>query len=268
MGGHLARRRSGGLRRNGRFADAGRHTVGDAWILTEDEGVPRARGSAAAARLLPAAARTSSCKEPIRSCWSLILGGGELWTSRVWPGAVLVEGEVAGTWRRAGAVVTIKTWRRLPPVAPRGGGARSPVVPLAGVQGQSACAGRTRQRDVRPTPEPLVASSAPWARAASFPARRRSMPCMPTWTLKPQSTPAITVAPDEVGVAPDPLRHELRVLDVVRLRFHHARAQDLVVEGGPVRTASTRGRGAGSLPRAARCGLCQTRSMMSARSTS
>ena len=25
----------------------------------------------------------------------------ELWTSRVWPGAVLVEGEVVGTWRRA-----------------------------------------------------------------------------------------------------------------------------------------------------------------------
>ena len=38
---------------------------------------------------------------------------GELWTPRVWPGAVLVNGEVAGTWRRAGAVVTIQAWRRL-----------------------------------------------------------------------------------------------------------------------------------------------------------
>ena len=37
----------------------------------------------------------------------------ELWTPRVWPGAVLVAGEVAGTWRRAGSVVTIQPWRRL-----------------------------------------------------------------------------------------------------------------------------------------------------------
>ena len=27
----------------------------------------------------------------------------ELWTPRVWPGALLVDGEIAGTWRRAGA---------------------------------------------------------------------------------------------------------------------------------------------------------------------
>jgi len=27
----------------------------------------------------------------------------ELWTSRVWPGAVLVEGDIVGTWRRAQA---------------------------------------------------------------------------------------------------------------------------------------------------------------------
>jgi hypothetical protein len=31
----------------------------------------------------------------------------------VWPGALLVGGEVAGTWRRAGAVVTAQPWRRL-----------------------------------------------------------------------------------------------------------------------------------------------------------
>ena len=36
-----------------------------------------------------------------------------LWTPRVWPGALLVGGDVAGTWRRSGAVVTVQPWRRL-----------------------------------------------------------------------------------------------------------------------------------------------------------
>jgi hypothetical protein len=37
----------------------------------------------------------------------------ELWTSRVWPGAVLVDGEIVGTWRRAGAAVVLTAWRPL-----------------------------------------------------------------------------------------------------------------------------------------------------------
>ena len=36
-----------------------------------------------------------------------------LWTSRVWPGAVLVGGEIIGTWRRAEATVTVDAWQRL-----------------------------------------------------------------------------------------------------------------------------------------------------------
>ncbi len=38
---------------------------------------------------------------------------GELWTSRVWPGGVLVDGEIVGTWRRAGTDVTFAAWDRL-----------------------------------------------------------------------------------------------------------------------------------------------------------
>ena len=90
---------------------------GDAWILTEDEDAVRTAsgGDVAQARLLPSgdayyllqgAERELLVPDPGRR--------GELWTSRVWPGAVVVEGEVAGTWRRAGAVVTIQAWRRLP----------------------------------------------------------------------------------------------------------------------------------------------------------
>jgi hypothetical protein len=39
----------------------------------------------------------------------------ELWTSRVWPGALLVAGEIVGTWRRKQGTVSIQTWRRLAP---------------------------------------------------------------------------------------------------------------------------------------------------------
>jgi hypothetical protein len=37
----------------------------------------------------------------------------QLWTPRVWPGALLVGGKVVGTWRRTQERVTIQTWQRL-----------------------------------------------------------------------------------------------------------------------------------------------------------
>jgi hypothetical protein len=92
--------------------------VGDAWILTEDEPALRGAGRkpGAPARLLPSgdtyflvqgADRELLVPDPDRR--------GQLWTSRVWPGAVVVDGEVAGTWRRSGAVVTIQIWDRPSP---------------------------------------------------------------------------------------------------------------------------------------------------------
>ena len=36
-----------------------------------------------------------------------------LWTSRVWPGAMLVDGELAGTWRRSGIDVDLTPWHPL-----------------------------------------------------------------------------------------------------------------------------------------------------------
>jgi hypothetical protein len=93
-----------------------RTPLGDAWVLPEDEEAFRTplAGDVATARLLPSgdthfllqgAERELLVADPVRR--------GELWTSRVWPGAVVVKGEVAGTWRRAGAVVTIQAWRHL-----------------------------------------------------------------------------------------------------------------------------------------------------------
>ena len=58
--------------------------------------------------------RTSCSTGPTASC--SIPGEDQrqlLWTSRVWPGALLVEGEIRGTWRRAQHSVRIEAWGRL-----------------------------------------------------------------------------------------------------------------------------------------------------------
>jgi hypothetical protein len=99
----------------GRSMTPVRTPVGDAWILSRDEPTFRAApGPAAPARLLPSG-----------DAYFLLQGAdrellvpdaerrGALWTPRVWPGAVLVGGEIVGTWRRAGAAVTAQSWRRL-----------------------------------------------------------------------------------------------------------------------------------------------------------
>lgn len=88
--------------------------TGDAWILADDEEGFRTRNtSAAPARLLPSG-----------DAYFLLWGAdrellmpdarrrAELLTSRVWPGALLVKGEVAGVWRRAAGAITIEAWRR------------------------------------------------------------------------------------------------------------------------------------------------------------
>lgn len=116
-----------------------RSPVGDAWILTEDEEAFRTSvgGDVASARLLPSgdthfllhgADRELLVPDPGRRL--------ELWTPRVWPGAVLVEGDVAGTWRRAGAVVTIQPWQRLSPAAREAVELEAQSFPLADVQGR------------------------------------------------------------------------------------------------------------------------------------
>ena len=60
----------------------------------------------------------------------------ELWTSRVWPGALLVGGEVAGTWRRANEKLSIQAWRRLTPAERDAVEAEATSLPLPGLQGR------------------------------------------------------------------------------------------------------------------------------------
>jgi Winged helix DNA-binding domain len=92
-----------------------RTPAGDAWLLSADEPAARADpGPAAPARLLPSGDAYYLLQGADRTLLVPDQGRqGELWTPRVWPGALLVAGEVAGTWRRAGPLVTIQAWRSL-----------------------------------------------------------------------------------------------------------------------------------------------------------
>jgi Winged helix DNA-binding domain len=92
-----------------------RSPLGDEWLLAEDEPAIRVGETVAApARLLPSGDAY------------FLLDGAErellvprkdqrqrLWTPRVWPGALLVEGKIRGTWRRAQHTVRIEAWARL-----------------------------------------------------------------------------------------------------------------------------------------------------------
>jgi hypothetical protein len=106
--------------------------VGDAWILAEDESAFRTPPVAAApARLLPSG-----------DAYYLLWGAdrellvpdarrrAELWTTRVWPGALLVSGEIVGTWRRSAAQVSIDVWRRLSPAERNAVEAEAASLPL------------------------------------------------------------------------------------------------------------------------------------------
>ena len=113
-----------------------RTPIGDAWILARDEPELRSPGPPAPARLLPSgdaffllqgADRELVVPQPERRA--------QLWTSRVWPGAVLVEGEIVGTWRRAGATMTVQPWRRLSRESREAVEAEANALPLPGIEG-------------------------------------------------------------------------------------------------------------------------------------
>ncbi|MDQ3871850.1 MAG: winged helix DNA-binding domain-containing protein [Chloroflexota bacterium] len=92
-----------------------RTPLGDALVLTRDEPAFRAPAAPpASARLLPSGDAYFLLQGVDRE---LLVPEAErrraLWTPRVWPGAILVAGEIAGTWRRAEAAITIHPWRRL-----------------------------------------------------------------------------------------------------------------------------------------------------------
>jgi hypothetical protein len=112
-----------------------RTPVGDAWILSADEdGFGAPAGPSAAARLLPSGDVYFLLQGADRE---LLVPDADrrplLWTSRVWPGAVLLGGEIAGTWRRADANVTIQPWRRLSPAEREAVEAEAESLPLPAI---------------------------------------------------------------------------------------------------------------------------------------
>jgi DNA glycosylase AlkZ-like len=123
-----------------RSLTAVRTPLGEAWILARDEPAFREpAGAPAPSRLLPSG-----------DAYYLLQGAdrellvpdarlrGELWTSRVWPGAVLVAGEIVGTWRRSQGNLTIHPGRRLSPAEREAVEGEAQSLPLPGVQGQVA----------------------------------------------------------------------------------------------------------------------------------
>lgn len=92
-----------------------RTPLGDRWVLARDEDALRADpGPGAPARFLPSGDAYYLLQGDDREM--LVPDAaqrGELWTSRVWPGALLVGGDIVGTWRRKQGTVSIQTWRRL-----------------------------------------------------------------------------------------------------------------------------------------------------------
>ncbi len=111
-----------------------RTPIGDAWILNSDEpDISDAPGPEPPARLLPSGdayfllygtERQLLVPDPERR--------QQLWTSRVWPGAVLVDGEIVGTWRRSQDKVTIETWRRPNPTERQSVEEEASSLPLPG----------------------------------------------------------------------------------------------------------------------------------------
>jgi hypothetical protein len=92
-----------------------RTPLGDEWLLADDEPAMRAADTPPApVRLLPSGDAYFLLDGAERE---LLVPRAEqrerLWTSRVWPGALLVDGEIRGTWRRAQHTVRIDAWSRL-----------------------------------------------------------------------------------------------------------------------------------------------------------
>ena len=112
-----------------------RSPLGDELLLAADEPAMRiGETSPAPARLLPSGDAYYLLQGAERE---LLVPRADqrlrLWTSRVWPGALLVEGEIRGTWRRAQHTVRIDAWGRLSRRTRDAIEAEASALPLPGV---------------------------------------------------------------------------------------------------------------------------------------
>lgn len=109
--------------------------IGDGWVLASDEDLLRANHSPAqVARLLPSG-------DTLFLLWGrnreLLVPDEkrrpELWTSRVWPGALLIDGEISGVWRRASEKVDVDLWRPLTSAQTQAVEEQARAMPLPGL---------------------------------------------------------------------------------------------------------------------------------------
>ena len=117
-----------------------RTPLGEAWILASDESAFREAASAPAS---PAPVRILSSGDPY-----LMAGDRELLVpdadrrrelyppGTVWPGGLMVAGELVGTWRRAAARMTVRSWRRLSRSEREAVEAEAATLPISGLQGE------------------------------------------------------------------------------------------------------------------------------------
>ena len=90
--------------------------LGEEWILAADETAVREPvAPSTAVRLLPSGDAYWLAYDDERRRFLVpdARSRAALWTPRVWPGALLVSGELAGTWRRQQTTVSVDPWRRL-----------------------------------------------------------------------------------------------------------------------------------------------------------
>ena len=113
--------------------------IGPGWVLAKDETLLTASagaGEPSRARFLPSGDTFFLLQGSQRQ---LLVPEADrrarLWTSRVWPGAVLVSGDIVGTWRRANANLSIEPWRRLGPAERDAVEAEAATLPLPGLAG-------------------------------------------------------------------------------------------------------------------------------------
>jgi DNA glycosylase AlkZ-like len=115
-----------------------RTPVGPGWILASDVDPLRAEPAPPApARLLPSGDAYWLLQGADRE---LLVPDAHrrplLWTPRVWPGAVLLEGEIRGTWRRADRLLTVERWGRWPAAWREAVEAEAARLPLPGLEGR------------------------------------------------------------------------------------------------------------------------------------
>jgi hypothetical protein len=112
-----------------------RTSAGGAWILARDEPLFRRHaGSPAPARLLP-----SGDAYLLAADRELLVADADrrrsLWPpATVWPGGLMVGGELAGTWRRANAAMTVEPWRSLSKRVREAVEEEAASLPIPGVQ--------------------------------------------------------------------------------------------------------------------------------------